>query len=144
MKKAIFNLLFLLASCQLTHLRINNEGDLKEAEKVVSDFYQNIALQRFNEAYKLMYSSNDSIRVMELFTRISQELPSLKQRKLDHWQTIVKTGLEESGFYYLFYINEYDKFELKFLITLQKDDDNKIKINGIAADRDKFPAPQPH
>lgn len=140
MKKIALLCLLGLCSCQFSKERLNNEKDKTDAIKVVDSFYQFAGAKQISKAIQLFNTGNgaDTSKLKEFITGLSNQAPTLKERKLDHWNTRVVLGLEANSIYNLYYINKYESSELKVSIVLFKDITGQIKIGRYQANPDKF------
>jgi hypothetical protein len=134
---------FFFTSCKFNKQRINDEVDKNEAERVIDDFYNLLGQKKIDSARMLFHPSllaaNDSVKFREFLTNVSNQVPFIKERKLDHWQTVIITGLDAGNSYSFYYVNKYEGgLELKISVRLQKDGLNNLKILSYNASPDKF------
>ena len=148
MRKTFFLLLFLLSACKYTRVHINEVNDRKAAEKAVDQLYLLLSQKKIDAAMRLFRPtylwSIDTTKLRIELTNLSAISPFLVDRKLDHWQTKVFTGLESpSGFYSrdeydFYYINKYKNgIENKVSITFKKDLTDDLLISAFDVRDDK-------
>lgn len=141
MKKLLF-VVILFSSCKFSTTFNNRKEDKDAAEKVVNQFYVFLKNNQIDSALSLMHPyllrSNDPAKLREFLQQTSLQMPLLKDRKLDHWETKVTEGLERDSYYGLYYVNTYNTNLLKVSIELKNDLEQHIKIINLQLDPNEF------
>ena len=141
MKKLLL-ILVLFSSCKFSTTFDNRKTDKDAAEKVVDRFYSFLKNQQVDSALNLMHPyllmSNDPAKLREFLQQTGLQMATIKERKLDHWETKVTEGLERDSDYGLYYIHSFPSNNLKVSIGLKKDFEQQLKIVNLQMDPNEF------
>lgn|SRR5690554_1969187 len=128
-----FGILILFISCNFNTVYNNRESDLKDAEEVADELFNNLESGNYKDAIKLFsdkfFEHSSESELSALFDSI-KTLGELRNRKLIEWKTFVVEGTNAKSEYYLRYNSVYPNHQTDETLSLEKEND-KIKIYGF-------------
>lgn len=128
-----FGILILFISCNFNTVYNNRESDLKDAEEVANELFNNLESGNYKDAIKLFggkfFEHSSESELTSLFDSI-KTLGELRNRKLIEWKTFVVEGTNAKSEYYLRYNSVYPNHQTDETLSLEKEND-KIKIYGF-------------
>lgn len=128
-----FGILILFISCNFNTVYNNRESDLKDAEEVADELFNNLESSNYEDASKLFgkkfFELSSESELNDLFDSI-KALGKLRNRKLIEWKTIVVKGTNAKSEYFLRYNSVYPNHQADETLSMEKEND-KIKIYGF-------------